>query len=147
MTEATRTASRSAEAEDEEGWETAMPGTGVLVFYRGDTVGHDRVLVRKVGAPESRQCVVATPERVGLGGEYMGGLEGLGRYLARATAGADVSFWGVGQFGSLPRASGSRHAGESGVCPVLGGVRCGSSGFGCTTSSRWWSGCDAAVCG
>ena len=93
MTEATRTGSRFAEAEDENGWETAMPGIRVLVFYRGDTVVHDRVLVRKVGAPESRQCVVATPERVGVGGEYMGGLEGLGRYLARATAGADVSFW------------------------------------------------------
>ena len=55
MTEATRSGSRFAEAEDEDGWDTAMPGTGVLVFYRGDNVGHDRVLVRKVGAPESRQ--------------------------------------------------------------------------------------------
>ena len=55
MTEATRTRSRFAEAEDEEGWETAMPGIRVLVFFRGDNVGHDRVLVRKVGAPESRQ--------------------------------------------------------------------------------------------
>ena len=51
------------------------------------------MLVRKVGAPESGQCVVATPERVGLGGEYMGGLEGQGRYLARATAGVDLCLW------------------------------------------------------
>ena len=119
MMEATRTRSRFAEAEDEEGWETAMPGTGVLVFHRGDNVGHDRVLVRKVGAPESRQWVVATPEHACLGGEYMGGLVEQGRHLARATAGVDLRLWGVGQFESLPRASGNRYAGESGVCPAL----------------------------
>ena len=63
MTEAKRTGSRFAEAEDEKGWETAMPGIRVLVFFRGDNVGHDRVLVRKVGAPESRQ----RPEHAALG--------------------------------------------------------------------------------
>ena len=69
MTEATRTGSRFGEAEDEKGWETAMPGMRVLVFFRGDNVRHDRVLVRKVGAPESRQ----RPEHAASGGrgEYM----------------------------------------------------------------------------
>ena len=78
-----------------------MPGTRVLVFYRGDNVGHDRVLVRKVGAPESRQWVVATPELVGLGGEHMGGPEGQGRYLAHATARADL--YALGRSVSLSR--------------------------------------------
>ena len=85
MTEATRTGSRFAEAEDEKGWETAMKGIRVLVFYRGDTVGHDRVLVRKVGANMQLQ---------GREGGVHGGLEFQGRYLARATVRADVRFWG-----------------------------------------------------
>ena len=100
-----------------------MPGTRVLVFYRGDNVGHDRVLVRKVGAPESRQWVVATPELVGLGGEHMGGPEGQGRYLAHATARADLRLWGAFAIATLKNPVFVLPWGASGAGRLDSGVR------------------------
>ena len=140
-TEVTRTGSRSAEAEDEEVWETAMPGIRVLVFFCGDTVGHDRVF----GAPETRQRPEHAASGEGGRSTWRSRVSGT---ISRACNGPSrsVRFREVGQFESLPRTSGNRYGGESGVCLALESGRYGSSGFGCT-SSRLSSRCDAEVCG